>query len=476
VALTTPEEETVRRLRFKLDQCQRDLRALDDYYELRQKLVQLGLAVPPNLQGLLTLVNWPRITVDTVERRLDIEGFQLPDTDEGDADLWAVWQANGMDLESQLAHVDAMVMGRSYVTVSSPDVTLGEADAPLIRVESAREVMHEVSPRSREVTAALKVMRDDSTMARTATTLETLYLPDVTIWYETLPGSPRREVDRDEHRLGRCPVVPLVNRARVSDRMGVSEMTDIIPLTDSVGRVLTNSQVAAEILAVPQRYAAGMTKADFTDPRTGEPVDTWKTYFGAFLMTANADAKFGQFDAANLGNFDTLINTYAHQAAAVTGLSTRHFGINSANPPSADAIRADEAGLIVNAQRKNRAYGESWELVMRMVRRFMDGQWRPELARMETLWRNPATPSVAQQADATVKLFQAGVIPREAAWMDLGYSAERRKRLKQMFAEQETAAPDPTLERIARGLTGEPPTPNAAPQQETTSAPAPVGA
>lgn len=48
-----------------------------------------------------------------------------------------------------------------------------------------------------------------------------------------------------------------------------------------------------------------------------------------------------------------------------------------------------------------------------------------------------------------MKLVQAGVLPVEAAWEDMGYSAVRRRKLKAM-RDAERAA-DPTLE-IARSL------------------------
>jgi hypothetical protein len=449
---TSDEEKTVARLRYRLDQCQRELRTLNDYYEGQQKLIQLGLAVPPALQGLVTIINWPRIAVDTVEHRLDIEGFRLPKSDLADGRLWEVWQANGLDEESQLAHVDALALGRSYVTVSSPDPTRGEGPFPLVRVESSLELAHERDVRSGDIRAAVKLTRDEESLARVAETMETLYLPNETIWYQSVPGSPRKVVDRDEHKLGRVPVEVLVNRARVANRSGVSEMKDVLPLTDAACRALTNAQVATEVLAVPTRWAAGIEAKDFRDPATGSPVDTWKTYYAAIMATANGDAKFGQFDAAQLSNFDTIVNLYAHLVSAVTGIPTRFFGVNSANPPSAEGIRADEARLTKNAERKQRALGGPWESVMRLVLRFMDGEWDPSLANMETLWRDPATPTQAQAADAMVKLVQATVYPREYAWEKLGDSAATRTRLKQMFAEQETPAADPTLERITRGF------------------------
>lgn len=447
---TSDEEKTVARLRHRLDQCQRELRAYDEYYDAEQKLIQLGLAVPPALQGLVTIINWPRIGVDTVEHRLDVEGFRLPDTDQADDRLWEVWQANDLDEESQLAHLDALIFGRSYVTVSSADKSQGE-EFPLVTCESPLEMVHERSPRTRQVTAALKVMRDEETLARLGSTLETLYLPDETIWYESVPGSPRRVVDRDRHLLGRVPVIPLVNRQRAAKRWGVSEMKDLISITDAACRALTNAQVATEVMATPARWVAGVGREDFVG-KDGKPLDTWQAYLGVLKTTVNPDAKFGQFDAAQLSNFDTIIMLYAHLASAVTGIPGRFFGLNTANPPSAEGIRADESRLVRNSERKHRGFGGTWEWAGRFVSRFMDGVWDPELARLETLWRDPATPTRAQQADAVVKLVQAGILPREAAWEDMGYSATRRKRLAEQFAEQETPAADPTLERITRGF------------------------
>jgi hypothetical protein len=470
VALTSDDEKTINRLRYKLDQCQRELRVLNDYYEGQQKLIQLGLAVPPALQGLVTIINWPRIAVDTIEHRLDIEGFRLPGSEQADDRLWEVWQANGLDEESQLAHVDALALGRSYVTVSSPDPERGEGPFPLVRIESSLEMSHERDYRSGEIRMALKLSRDPDSLVRVPETVETLYLPDETLWYQSVPGSGRKLIDRDPHRLGRPPVEVLLNRARVADRVGVSEMKDVLPLTDAACRALTNAQVATEVMATPARWVSGVSKGDFVD-KDGNVLDTWQAYLGVLKTTANPDAKFGQFDAAQLSNFDTIVNLYAHLVSAVTGIPTRFFGVNTANPPSAEGIRADESRLTRNAERKHRAFGGPWESVQRLVSRFMDGAWDPMLSNMETLWRDPSTPTQAQTADAVVKLVQAGVYPREYAWEKLGESAVTRSRLKQMFADQEAAQPDPTLERIARGLTGELPT-----SAEPEVASAPVGA
>jgi hypothetical protein len=273
VALLDDEAATLTRLRGALTHCRRDLELLDAYYEGTQRLDTLGLAVPPSLRAFVTMVNWPRTSADAIGERLDLLGFRLPDSADADDELERIWQSNDLDEEAQLAHLDALVFGRSYATVGTNEA---DAQTPLIAVESPLEMIAERDPRTRQVTAAARITGGVSTMA-TATASgssqvvsATLYLPDVTIW---LTGSQHRHpVGRrgpGRARLGAVPVVPIINRGRLTQRGGVSEIADVIPLTDAAARALTNAQVATEVAAIPQRWVAGMSKGDFADPTTG---------------------------------------------------------------------------------------------------------------------------------------------------------------------------------------------------------------
>jgi hypothetical protein len=447
VALSDDEAATLTRLRGALTHCRRDLELLDAYYEGMQRLETLGMAVPPDLRRFVTVVNWPRIAADAIEERLDLTGFRLATSPEDDADLWRIWQANDLDEEAQLAHLDALVFGRSYATVGTNEA---DAGAPLIAVESPLEMIAERDPRTREVTAAARVVGGVSTVATVPVAGQspvsaTLYLPDATVWLTgSSQGTRWVEEDRDEHRLGAVPVVPLVNRGRLTQRNGVSEIADVLPLTDAAARALTNAQVATEVAAIPQRYVAGMSKGDFAD-QNGVPLPAWQAYFGAIWGTENADAKFGQFAAADLGNFTKIVDHYAQLVAGMKGLPVRYFGQNTANPPSADAIRSDEARLVKTCERRQQAWSGSWEMVMRLVRRLIDGDWNPDLKQLETQWRDPATPTRAQAADAAVKLHAEGILPTEAVWEDLGYSAVRREKLREQFQAQRQ---DPILSAL----------------------------
>lgn len=449
MALSDSETALFNRMSTALGTYQRTSYArMDAYYEGIHRLEQIGLAVPPQLEQFVTTVNWPRITVDSVEQRCNLEGFRLPGSETLDDDLWRVWQANDLDEESQLGHLDALIFGRSYVCVGARDDDDDvDSEIPLVTVESPSEMIHETDPRTRRLTAALRKSR---TAAGPTVEYATLYLPDETVWLERGSSSMARgwaEVDRDGHRMGRVPVVPLVNRPRTKSRLGVSEMTDVISLTDAACRALTNAQVATEIMATPQRYVLGAKPQDFVDP-SGQPVTAWETYFGSVWALMNEKAKVGQFDSADLKNFETIVNHYANLVAGVSGLPTRFYGQYTSNPPTEGSIVADETRLVMNAYRKHRTWGGSWELVQRLVRRIIDGEWNPDLSTLETVWGSPETPTRAQLSDAVQKLSSTTVggvpvLPLEMAREEMGWSKQKRDRARRL--DLQARADDPLL-------------------------------
>lgn len=469
-ALSKVESDTLSRLQNKLRRDAHDLQIMNSYYEGTQRLEQLGIAIPDELRRFVVMVNWPRIAVDSLEERIDFEGFRLPGKHERDEELWRIWQANNLDEESQLAHLDALVYGRSYICVGTNE---DDPNTPLVTVESPLEMTAEISPRTRKVTAALRLWKDKDDEGYVVDKA-VLYLPDSTVWLEKRYTGTQRgwvAVVRDEHELGRVPVVPIINRSRVSDRDGRSELADVITLTDAAARALTLAQLATETLSVPQKAVLGATAEDFVGP-DGKILPKWEAYFGSVWALENENAKFHQFTAADLNNFKTIIDHYASLVASVTGLPMRFFGQNTANPPSEGAIVADETRLIKHAERRHRAWGGDWEEVARIVKIFKDGSAPDDWDSLESIWRNPATPTKAQEADAAVKLVTAGILPIEAAWEEMGYSQTRITQLREMRKAQIADADVLTQQVNAiRGAQGAPGAENIDPATGAPSSP-----
>lgn len=436
MALSVTQESLFNNLRLTLTQARIDVDDLNGYYEGTHRLAQLGLSIPDELRRFTVFLGWPRTTVDSIERRLDVQGFRLPGKP-ADSSLWDIWQYNNMDERQTFAHTDALALARSYICVGTNDE---DRDYPLITVESPKEMIAVRDPRTRRVTSALRLYGETSATGTVIDNRATLYLPNETRWLILDNGEWVDEYDPDVHNLGTPPVVPMVNRLRSTRKFtnsiveGVSEMADIIPISDSASRAVTNAQLAQETMAAPQRAVLGATKGDFVDA-DGNTLSAWESYFGSVWAIANKDAKTAQFDPADLSNFENIVNMYARLASGVTSLPIEYFGLNTQNPPSADGQRAGETRLIKNAERKQVGFGHSWEAVQRLVLRFRDGDWDPGARQMETIWRDAGTPTIAQVTDAIVKRYQVGLIDWETAEERLG---ETPAAIAEMKARRET--------------------------------------
>lgn len=411
------------------------LQLMDSYYEGTQPLSYLAPELMRELGERMRalLINWPRLVVDALEERLDVEGFRFSDDAEADSELWGIWQANDLDEESQLAHVDALAMRRAFVIVGANE---DDEANPLITVESPIEVYAERDPRTRGVVAAMKRWTEEVPDTQPVEHA-TVYLPDLTSWFVKVKGAwvPDPDMAPDPHGLGQVPVVPLVNRARVRNRGGVSELKDVVDVSDALCKIATDMMVSAEFHAIPRRWAAGMTQEDFVGP-DGVPVSTLTARIGALWLSENPDTKFGQFSEAQLENFHKTIDTLARVVSGLTGLPPHFLGYVGGEPISADAIRASEARLVKRAERRQRAFGGSWERVMRLAMQIRDGAVPANAARLETIWRDAATPTLAQTSDAVVKLHAENLLPDEMAWEMMGFSQTQIARMQDMQQRQ----------------------------------------
>jgi hypothetical protein len=460
-----------------------ELEAYDRYYEGSQPLTYMHPEILREVSDRITpvIVFWPQLVVDSVEERLDVEGFRLPRAESGDDDMWRVWQYNNLDEESQKAHIDALVMRRSYVSVGTNE---GDELTPLVVSESPLEMYADIDPRTRKVRAALKRV-SETDGAGTTTPYTTLYLPDVTIWFED-----GKEVDRDEHKLGEVPIVPILNRPRLqatarlrtnvvgrdgnttsiayrmATRYGRSELDAVIPLSDAACKLASDMMVASEFIGLPLRGIFGIGPGDLEDA-SGNRMTAIQAIMGRLFTIDNSNAKAFEFAAARLDGFATALEQMAQMVASVAGLPPHYLGISTQNPASADAIRSAESRLVKRAERKQRAFGGSWEQVMRLVRRFQRGKWDQGLVRLETVWRNAATPTIAQKADATVKLHSEGIITTRQARLDLEYTDAQIRGME----KDEAAAGDRLLGIKPAAVPDMPPT-EPTPTEPTSPEPA----
>lgn len=408
------------------------LQLRDAYFNGEQLVRDLGISIPPQLKGLHTVIGWPRVGVESLEERLDLEAVRWADGSDS-SDLSEIVDANDLLDESSLAHLDALIYGREYLSVGTGD----DDGPPVISVESPLDMTLLWDARIRMGTAALRECQTDGLIESGADErMLVLYLPDQTVTAVPTASGGWEVVDRDLHNLGVVPVVRMANRQRTSDRVGRSEITpDVMSITDAACRRLMGIEVQAEFFGAPQRYILGASESAFQDAE-GNAKSAWETYIGRVLALERdedgAVPTVGQFAAHDPSGQTKIIDLYARIMASQFGLPPHMLGYTTDNPASADAIRSTEAKLVKRAERRSRRYGSAWQQAMRLALWVRDGEAPDKSRRIETVWRNPATPTVAAQADATVKLVQAGIIPADSdvALEMAGLTENQRRRVR----------------------------------------------
>ncbi|OQQ12966.1 phage capsid protein [Streptomyces sp. M41(2017)] len=393
-----------------------ELKLRDAYFNGEQLVRDLGISIPPQLRGLHTVIGWPRVGVESLEERLDLEAFRWADGADA-SELTEIAEANDLFDESSLAHLDALVYGREYLAVGAGDC--GDDCPPLISAESPLDMTLMWDARLRMGTAALRECAADSFVeSGPEERMLVLYLPDQTVMAVPSPSGGWEVVDRDMHGLGVVPVVRLANRQRTADRVGKSEITpEVMSITDAACRRLMGMEVAAEFYGAPQRYILGASESAFQDAE-GNAKSAWETYIGRVLALERdedgAIPTVGQFAAHDPSGMTKFIDLYARIMASQMSVAPHVLGYSSDNPASADAIRFADNRQVKKAERRIRRFGAGWQQAMRLALWVRDGEPPDSTRRIETVWRNPATPTVAAQVDATVKLVQAGVLPADS--------------------------------------------------------------
>jgi hypothetical protein len=286
------------------------------------------------------------------------------------------------------------------------------------------------------VTQAIRAVHDEEGAKVVASTL---YLPGQTIVWIKDENGDWVIYSQITHGLEMVPVIPIANRTRLSDLTGTSEITpEIRSCTDAAARIMMDMQATAELMAIPQRLIFGAKPQEVgVDPETGQKL--FDAYIAAILAFEDPQGKASEFSAAELRNFAEAIAVLDKKVASYTGLPPQYLSAQSDNPASAEAIKASESRLVKMVERKNKIFGGAWEQAMRVATKVMKGgDIPPDMYRMESIWRDPSTPTYAAKADAAAKLFAngLGVIPKERARIDLGYSITEREEMKKWDEEE----------------------------------------
>ena len=429
---------------FGLDVC-------ESYFTGRQALSYMSRDLERDMGEAVTqlVINWPLLVVESYAERLVPTGFNYPSSSGAlvtSDELWQWWQASNMDEQANMAQVDALALSKVALLVGP-----GESGAPpLITAESASDVSWVRDPRTQAVSRAAKAWIDADGVE-----WRSIYLPGQRVVIRRDKGG--WVYDQRVNSTEQVPLVPMVNRPRLKLREGRSEFAPIIPIANAANKMATDMMVSGEFHAMPRRWVFGLKASDFRNP-DGTTKNAWSVIKGRLWASDKnpKDVSVGQFPESSLANFHDTIKLLARLTAHLAGLPSDYMSFESINAPSADAMRASERRMVKRAEDRQVSFGGAYEAAMRHAIRFAMGRYDDRAMMLETNWRDPGTPTVAQVTDAVVKRVTTSgadgrpLVPTEQGRIDLGYTPQQRDDMTRW--ETETLAADPLASVLGKPL------------------------
>lgn len=420
----------------------------DDYYEGEQRIQSWLRSVQRAFQGtvlgnLLNNVNdnYMALVVDSAAERLRVQGFRFGESEDADKDAWRIWQANGLDAESNMLHTEAIKLGEAYWMVQPNGAT------PLITSEHPSQVIVAHAPGNRRVRlAALKKWADGEFI------YANVYLPDRIVKYRTTTRQLKEPVPEKRwttlgatgNPLGEVPVVPVRNNPSML-RGGRSDLAGgAIALQDQILKTVVDSLIGGEYQGLPQRVLLGVEPP--RDPSTGKPIPFEQAAKSRLWYFSNENAKAHEFSQADLEALRKAVDGFIGDLAAQTRIPIYYFRPQAISNISAEALIGLDAGLVSKTNDKKDPFGEGHEEAMRLAFKSIDANDpRANAVDAEVIWKDTESRSQAQLTDAVTKEVSIG-LPFEAALEKLGYSPQAIDRVLTMRSEETFLNPEPDAE------------------------------
>ena len=381
---------------------------------------------------------WGSLVVDSIQDRLEVAGVRSmdPETDER---VWGIWQDNGLDSESKLAHSAALTTGRAFAIVWPDD-----DGNPEVTIESSEQVIIEYRSGSRRHrVAALRYWVEDKRG------YVTLYRPDGIYKFVGPKNSTefsgtqweRRDVEDEtwplNNPLGIVPVVELaVNRRLKPGPFGFArgEFANCIGLIDRINLLTFLGLVVAFWMGFPLRGVIGEKILKDDD---GKVIPLFDAHASGLFQIENSQASIVEYKAAdrkNLSIFGEL-----DQLATISKTPRHYFPMeNGMSNLSADAIRASEGALHAKTPTHKSSLGEGHLEILRLCGMMHDDAVNLS-PRATLLWKDHESRSNAERADAATKLASIGLPVPIIAEKYLGFTQDEINRLKTDAADNAIA-------------------------------------
>lgn len=330
-------------LRRKLNQKRQRVNLRYKYYDMKNYTRDFGISTPPELRAFNSSLGWCAKAVDSLADRVVFNEFRN--------DILAmneIYQMNNPDILFRSAELSAMIAGCAFIYIQPAEK---KNEVPLMQVidgANATGIIDTVTGLLKEGYAVME--RDQYGVVKT----EAYFLPNETqVHYKN-----KSYMDIIRHEVAYPLLVPVIYRPGAKRPFGHSRISRAcMSLMSSAIRTMKRSEISAEFFSYPQKWVTGL--ADDT-----EIADKWRASMATLIAVTNGEngekPTFGQFMQQSMTPHTDHLKMFASMFAGETGLTLDDLGFPTANPSSADAIKAAHDSLRLTARAAQRSFGSGF--------------------------------------------------------------------------------------------------------------------
>lgn len=371
------------------------------YYDTEQAFKDLGLTLPPQLKNAKFYLGWGTQAVRKPALRSQFEGLSLPGSDDP-FELGEIMAANQFGLEFSQSVVAANKHGVSFATIAKGGA--GEAKAQIL-FHSAETAVGLWDRRKRRMSIGLSISDLNKEGNPTAFIA---YLPGSVLMCSKSTRGWR--ADRLQNITQRVLAVPVRNDPQLTRPFGRSRLTNsVMALTDMAVRAYVRMEGNAEFYSSPQIALLGLDKDAFGGGLSEDR--KFKLAMDRLLaLTKDKDGdkpELKQLQQASMTPHSDMLRTVAMAFSGETGIPPSSLGIIHDQPASAEAIRAAEHDLLIDATYQNKyVLGTAVEEIMALAVMVRDDLTEPpkDMWKLSARFADPEFRSLSAEADAIQKL------------------------------------------------------------------------
>lgn len=319
--------------------------------------------------------NWCAVVVDATTERITFNGWDNPN-ENINKELDDYYNEQNLKLVARKVHSDAVITGKGYVML---DQLNGENRIFYNSPEGVTVLHSEDNPE--EVIAGIKVFKDKDD------TVMMLYTPQSIEKYSAQNPTTVKSFTLIEEYPNPFGVVPIIEFSAQDN------LSNVIPLQDTINKLFSDMMVVAEFNAFRQRYA--ITNADISK-LTSAPQVLWKFPKDDGELEPT---KLGEFSETNLGMYLDTIDKITN-AIAIISRTPKHYFYSTGANISGEALMVMESPLIKKCQQLMEQFSVSW-IKLANILIPADGT--------VCIWERPQTEQVKTEAEAMQILAGIGI-------------------------------------------------------------------